>query len=96
MRYIILAILFNSCMSLGQLKDNENPVWQPPASTYKNLKKTNFRFNRENNIEKSSFTNYLMINGFETEVFSAIQIDFVCKNSLMDSCPLSLPLPDLL
>ena len=42
MRYIILAILFNSCISLGQLKDNENPVWQPPANTYKNLKKAYF------------------------------------------------------
>ena len=42
MRYIILAILFNSCMSLGQLKDNENPVWQPPANTFKNIKKAYF------------------------------------------------------
>ena len=40
--------------------------------------------------------NYLMINGFETEVCSAIQTDFVCKNSLIDSWPLSLPLPDRL
>ena len=37
-----------------------------------------------------------MIKGFETDVCSAIQTDFVCKNSFIDSWPLSLPLPDLL
>ena len=42
MRYIVLAILLNSCMSIGQLKDNKNPIWKPPASNYKNLKKAYF------------------------------------------------------
>lgn len=42
MRYIILAILLNSCTSAGQLKDNKNPIWKPPASNYKNLKKAYF------------------------------------------------------
>ncbi len=42
MRYIILTILLNSCISVGQLKDNKNPIWKPPASTNKNLKKAYF------------------------------------------------------
>ena len=42
MKYVILAILLNSCMSVGQLKDNKNPIWKPPAGTYKNLKKAYF------------------------------------------------------
>ena len=42
MRYIVLAILLNSCMSIGQLKDNKNPIWKPSASNYKNLKKAYF------------------------------------------------------
>ena len=42
MRHIILAILLNSCMSIGQLKENKNPVWEPPANNYKNLKKAYF------------------------------------------------------
>ena len=42
MRYIMLAILLNSCISVGQLKDNESRVWEPPANSYKNLKKAYF------------------------------------------------------
>ena len=38
----MLAILLNSCISVGQLKDNENRIWEPPANSYKNLKKAYF------------------------------------------------------
>ena len=42
MRNIVLAILLNSCISVGQLKDNKNPIWEPPDNNYKNLKKAYF------------------------------------------------------
>ena len=42
MRFIILALFLNSCISVGQLKNNENPVWEPPNNNYKNLKKAYF------------------------------------------------------
>ncbi len=42
MRFIILALFLNSCVSVGQLKNNENPVWEPPNNNYKNLKKAYF------------------------------------------------------
>ena len=42
MRNIALAILLNSCISVGQLKDNKNPIWQPPTNSFKNLKKAYF------------------------------------------------------
>ena len=42
MRYIVLAILLNSCISVGQLKDNKNSIWEPPVNNYKNLKKAYF------------------------------------------------------
>tara|TARA_A100001015_G_scaffold312402_1_gene417528 strand:- start:2633 stop:3283 length:651 start_codon:yes stop_codon:yes gene_type:complete len=42
MRNIVLAILLNSCISVGQLKDNKNPIWQPPTNSFKNLKKAYF------------------------------------------------------
>ena len=42
MRFIILALFLNSCISVGQQKNNENPVWEPPNNNYKNLKKAYF------------------------------------------------------
>lgn len=42
MKYILLGILLNSCISVGQIKNNENPVWKPPGNSYKNLKKAYF------------------------------------------------------
>ena len=42
MRFIILALFLNSCISIGQLKNNENPVWEPPNNNYKNLKTAYF------------------------------------------------------
>ena len=42
MRFIILALFLNSCISIGQLKNNENPVWEPPNNNNKNLKKAYF------------------------------------------------------
>tara|TARA_B100001939_G_scaffold156251_1_gene135024 strand:+ start:302 stop:952 length:651 start_codon:yes stop_codon:yes gene_type:complete len=42
MRFIILALFLNSCVSVGQLKNNENPVWEPPNNNYKNLKTAYF------------------------------------------------------
>ena len=38
----MLSILLNSCISVGQLKDNENRIWEPPGNSYKNLKKAYF------------------------------------------------------
>ena len=42
MKFIILALFLNSCVSIGQLKNNKNPVWEPPNNNYENLKKAYF------------------------------------------------------
>ena len=42
MRFTILALFLSSCISVGQLKNNENPVWEPPTNNYKNLNKAYF------------------------------------------------------
>ena len=38
----MLALCLNSCISVGQMKNNENPIWEPPTIKYKNLKKAYF------------------------------------------------------
>ena len=42
MRLMMLALCLNSCISVGQMKNNENPIWEPPTIKYKNLKKAYF------------------------------------------------------
>ena len=42
MKFTILALFLSSCISVGQLKNNENPVWEPPTNNYKNLNKAYF------------------------------------------------------
>ena len=42
MKFTILALCLSSCISVGQLKNNENPVWEPPTNNYKNLNKAYF------------------------------------------------------
>ncbi len=52
------------------------------CSLFKECNKQKSKYQKTLTIK---FWNYLIINGFAIDVCSAIQTDFVCKNSFIDS-----------